>query len=325
MSIIYLGKATPASGQGGGGSGEAVWGDITGTLSDQTDLQTALNAKQDELTAGTGIDITNDTISVDGEATTLVDTELVSTVTLATVATSGDYADLSNKPLPFSGATGTMDGTSGLVPTPIATDYDKFLKGDGTWGTPSGGSVTVDQVYSASSVNAQSGVAISGAGFLRDSGIPAANTMAIGGTVQGTNNSYGLAVGYLSQLTGQFNGVALGGQAQANSNAIAIGNQTIASGLWSIAIGRGSQSSADYAIALGTECVNSEANSMYVAIGDIDASYNTVSYKLLGTGGKIPNDRINVDVSPTQNSTNFVTSGTIYTVLGDIETLLAAI
>ena len=27
---------------------------------------------------------------------------------------------------------------------------------------------------------------------------------------------------------------------------------------------------------------------------------------------KIPNDRINVDANPTQNSTNFVTSGTIY-------------
>lgn len=53
---------------------------------------------------------------------------------------------------------------------------------------------------------------------------------------------------------------------------------------------------------------------------------NSVVYELLdGTTGKIPNDRINVDVSPTSGSTNFVTSGTIYSVLGDIETLLAAI
>lgn len=41
-------------------------------------------------TAGTGIDITGNVISVDGEQ--------VSTVTLATVATSGSYNDLSNKP-----------------------------------------------------------------------------------------------------------------------------------------------------------------------------------------------------------------------------------
>ena len=41
-----------------------AWGDVTGTLSEQTDLQNALDVKQDELTAGNGIDITSDTISV---------------------------------------------------------------------------------------------------------------------------------------------------------------------------------------------------------------------------------------------------------------------
>lgn len=58
MSIIYLGKATPASGSGGSG-GEAVWGGITGTLSDQTDLADALSAKQDTLVSGTNIKTVN--------------------------------------------------------------------------------------------------------------------------------------------------------------------------------------------------------------------------------------------------------------------------
>lgn len=52
-SLPYMRLADPA---GGGGSG--VWGAITGTLSDQTDLQTALNAKQPldtELTAFAGL------------------------------------------------------------------------------------------------------------------------------------------------------------------------------------------------------------------------------------------------------------------------------
>ena len=40
-----------------------AWGNITGTLSNQTDLQSALNAKQDTLTAGTNISITGTTIS----------------------------------------------------------------------------------------------------------------------------------------------------------------------------------------------------------------------------------------------------------------------
>ena len=39
----------------------------------------------------------------------------------------------------FSGADGTHAGTSGLVPAPAATDNTKFLKGDGTWGTPASG------------------------------------------------------------------------------------------------------------------------------------------------------------------------------------------
>jgi hypothetical protein len=45
----------------GGGGGAAVWGGITGTLSDQTDLQSALNAKEDTITTlpinkgGTGL------------------------------------------------------------------------------------------------------------------------------------------------------------------------------------------------------------------------------------------------------------------------------
>lgn len=58
--VVYLGKATPASGQGGGGSGDAVWGSITGTLSDQTDLADALSAKQDTLVSGTNIKTVNE-------------------------------------------------------------------------------------------------------------------------------------------------------------------------------------------------------------------------------------------------------------------------
>ncbi len=55
---------------------------------------------------------------------------------LAPVATSGDYADLTGTPTEFDGATASADGASGLVPKPEAGDQDKFLKGDGTWGTP---------------------------------------------------------------------------------------------------------------------------------------------------------------------------------------------
>lgn len=59
----------PESGGGGGGGGDSdsvVWGEITGTLADQTDLSTALEGKQDTLIAGTGITINGNTISATG-------------------------------------------------------------------------------------------------------------------------------------------------------------------------------------------------------------------------------------------------------------------
>lgn len=44
----------------------------------------------------------------------------------------------------FTGATSSVAGTSGGVPAPLAGDNDKYLRGDGTWNTPtgSGGSKT---------------------------------------------------------------------------------------------------------------------------------------------------------------------------------------
>lgn len=50
----------------------AEWGNITGTLSEQTDLKNALDNKQDNLTAGTNIEIKNNTISVVGDVGTEV-------------------------------------------------------------------------------------------------------------------------------------------------------------------------------------------------------------------------------------------------------------
>lgn len=57
----------PESGGGGEGGGESVeWGDITGDIDDNADLANALDGKQDTLTAGTGISINDNVISVTG-------------------------------------------------------------------------------------------------------------------------------------------------------------------------------------------------------------------------------------------------------------------
>lgn len=63
-TYVVLGQVSKTGGGGGGGGGDAVWGSITGTLSNQSDLQNALNAKQAKLTAGDGITISGNTISI---------------------------------------------------------------------------------------------------------------------------------------------------------------------------------------------------------------------------------------------------------------------
>jgi len=116
----------------------------------------------------------NNTLDISGKQDTISDLDTIRSgaaagatavqpSALATVATSGDYDDLTNKPAAatdMTGADGTNAGTHGLVPAPSATDNVKFLRGDGTWAEASGSSVTVDQTYDATSTNAQSGTAV---------------------------------------------------------------------------------------------------------------------------------------------------------------------
>lgn len=79
---------------------------------------------QPKLTAGTNVTITSNTIS----------------------ATDTTYSD-------FTGATTLQAGTAGLVPAPTTSDPDKFLKGDGTWGTPASGGPTTNLYWDVATFN----------------------------------------------------------------------------------------------------------------------------------------------------------------------------
>lgn len=58
----------------------------------------------------------------------------------------------------LGGATASVAGSAGIVPAPAAGDNEKFLRGDGTWQTVSGGgSGTVTQVTAGSGLNTTSG------------------------------------------------------------------------------------------------------------------------------------------------------------------------
>lgn len=118
----------------GGGSdeaGSAAWGDITGTLSDQTDLQTALDAKQpldSDLTTIAGLTATTDNfiVSVASAWASRTPAQVKSTLSLNNVDNTSDAtknaasATLTNKTL-TSPVISSISNT-GTLTLPTSTD-----------------------------------------------------------------------------------------------------------------------------------------------------------------------------------------------------------
>lgn len=99
---VPVSAANPLPGAGGGTAVEPTWGAITGTLSDQTDLTTALAGKSATTHNHTG---TYATAAQGAKADTAVQP-----ASLAAVATSGAYSALTGKPVAahVDPATGTV-------------------------------------------------------------------------------------------------------------------------------------------------------------------------------------------------------------------------
>ena len=139
--ILYV----HGDGGGGGGGGEAVWGSITGTLSNQVDLQTALNAKADtadlgDLASLDSIDYTSAYLtnkptlgSLAGmSAIDYTSAYLTNKPTLGALASknTADYAtDVTNKP-----TLGTMSAVNDAP-----SDGKEYARKDGAWEEVTGG------------------------------------------------------------------------------------------------------------------------------------------------------------------------------------------
>lgn len=176
---------------------------------------------------------------------------------LATVATSGAYADLTGQPTFSTGLTDTNN-------TITVTDYSKLLKNSAT----------------------------------------GSNALTVNGSA--TSKTYSVNIGTSSEATGAY-GTALGGGAYANaSSSVAVGYCARVTGNSSIQLGYGTVSS---------------SNQLYVGFNNAGTNWNLLN----GTTGYIPNARLQLDTTPTSGSGNPITSGAVYTVLGDIETALNTI
>lgn len=233
-------------------------------------------------TAGEGIDIEDNTISVDtdtiqskltaGDNITISDDTIAATDTTYTAGTNVSISEenvISATDTTYSAFTGTdgqTAGTAGLVPAPATTDADKYLKSDGTWGTFSGGGPTVVQSLGVSQTDVMSQNAVTSMIYAD----PA--------------NRRQIRIGDAS--TGDNNAIAIGKHANAQSQqTIAIGGanngDTTASANSAIAIGSKSSATASGSIALGIGASATSSGQMDISTNNTVFGYNSSNYRLL--------------------------------------------
>jgi len=186
-----------------GGVGGAAWGSITGTLSSQTDLQTALDGKVDENVAITGA--TNTKITYDAKGL----------VTAGAAATTADISDSSNRRyvtdaqlVVIGNTSGTNTGnqtsivgiTGSLAEFNTALTGADFATGGGTATGTNTGDNAVNSLYSGLAASKQDTL-VSGTNIKTVNGttLLGAGDLAVTGT---TNLSYTAATRVIASDTG---------------------------------------------------------------------------------------------------------------------------
>ena len=198
------------------------------TIPTKTEVEEALDEKQDALTAGENITIEDESgdlvISATDTKYTAGSNVQISSQNVIS-ATDTTYTH-------FTGATASTDGVQGLVPGPLAGDEDKYLKGDGTWGTVQAGP-TVVQTTGTSTTDVMSQNATTSMVYADPA---TAQKVSIGATTNTGN--YTTAVGYQSYILNANRGVALGYRAEVLANgAVAIGTGASATNVGEVNIG----------------------------------------------------------------------------------------
>ena len=195
-------------------------------------------------TAGDGIDITNDTISVD---TDTIQPKLTagSNVSISDNTISATDTTYSN----FTGTDGTAGGTAGLVPAPATTDAGKFLKADGTWDSAGGGGPTIVQTTGSSTTDVMSQDAV-------------------------TKMVY--------NSPSQLDRIRIGENAQVTSGlTVAIGDSASVSAPISVAIGYGAHAGTSDSVALGSYSETTKYGQIHIGVTNSNHGHNNTYYRLL--------------------------------------------
>ena len=206
--------------------------------------------------------------------------------TIRTVDAATDVAYPSEKAV-ATALDAKQDKLEGEVLTNTATGTNSFSTGGANVASAEGA-----VAIGSGSVAWTQGVAI-GTNAVTSSG----GEMAIGYDTE-TNNHDAIAIGDMAKSTGgnsiaigsrtkvnALSGTAVGHLAEAGASAAAFGGYASALATGAVALGGNANSQADYAIQLGYG-ENSEANTLSVGLSDAN------NYKLLGSDGKIPAERL---------------------------------
>lgn len=179
----------------------------------------------------------------------------------------------------FTDLSSILDGKQATLVsgTNIKTINNESLLGSGNISISGGGSV--DQTYTPTSTNAQSGVAIAGAGFLQNTAT-GTNAITIGGTASSSNTATNIGTGTSVTATA----------------GTAIGRAASVSGTYATGLGTAAKVTAAYGIQIGYG-TNSTASTLSVGF-NASSPANRKNWTLLdGTTGLIPYERIPYDNS----------------------------
>lgn len=184
----------------------------------------------------------------------------------------------------------------------------------------------VDQIFDATSANAQSGVAISGAGFIVNNAINATSSIAVDYNPQTTYYANSTSFGVNSRAYTQ--AVGIGYNAKAGANGVCLGWGTSTSGT-GVSIGYGARctTASQNIIAIGYYATSSALDAIQIGNGT-NSTANTLQIRnrtLLDLStGKIPNDRLNIDQTFDGTSANAQSGVAIAGALNDKQDTLVS-